>query len=103
MQVRECGLAFVSIFVLPPSFEVLEQRLRGRSKDSDAAIRRRLEVASHEVSSYHDYDYVIVNDELDSAVHALRAIVIAERARVHRMRPVADAIIATFPKRDADV
>jgi guanylate kinase len=103
VQVRECGLAFVSIFVLPPSFDVLEQRLRGRSKDSDAAIRRRLEVASHEVSSYHDYDYVIVNDELDSAVDALRAIVIAERARVSRMRPVADTIISTFPKRDADV
>ena len=64
-QVRECGLAFVSIFVLPPSFTELEQRLRGRSKDSDAAIRRRLEVASSEVSGYHDYDYVIVNDELD--------------------------------------
>ena len=101
-QVRECGLAFVSIFVLPPSFTVLEQRLRGRSKDSDAAIRRRLEVASSEVSGYHDYDYVIVNDELDVAVDALRAIVMAERARVNRMRPVADAIINTFPKRDQD-
>jgi guanylate kinase len=101
-QVRECGLAFVSIFVLPPSFTVLEQRLRGRSKDSDAAIRRRLEVASSEVSSYHDYDYVIVNDELDHAVDALRAIVVAERARVNRMRPVADTILGTFPKRDED-
>ena len=101
-QVRECGLAFVSIFVLPPSFAVLEQRLRGRSKDSDAAIRRRLEVASSEVSSYHDYDYVIVNDELDHAVDALRAIVVAERARVNRMRPIADNILATFPKRGQD-
>ncbi len=101
-QVRECGLAFVSIFVLPPSFTVLEQRLRGRSKDSDAVIQRRLDVASSEVSGYHDYDYVIVNDELDVAVDALRAIVMAERARVHRMRPVADAIINTFPKRDQD-
>jgi guanylate kinase len=101
-QVRECGLAFVAIFVLPPSYGVLEQRLRGRSKDSDAAIRRRLDVASSEVSSYHDYDYVIVNDELDHAVDALRAIVVAERARVNRMRPVADTILATFPKRDQD-
>ena len=101
-QVRECGLAFVSIFVLPPSFTVLEQRLRGRSKDSDAAIQRRLDVASSEVSGYNDYDYVIVNDELDVAVDALRAIVMAERARVNRMRPAADAIINTFPKRDQD-
>ncbi len=101
-QVRECGLAFVSIFVLPPSFAELEQRLRGRSKDSDAAIRRRLDVASSEVSGYHDYDYVIVNDDLDAAVDGLRAIVVAERARVNRMRAVADGIINTFPKRDQD-
>ena len=101
-QVRECGLAFVSIFVLPPSFTALEQRLRGRSKDSDAAIRRRLDVASAEVSGYHDYDYVIVNDDLDVAVDGRRAIVVAERARVNRMRAVADGIINTFPKRDQD-
>ena len=101
-QVRECGLAFVSIFVLPPSFSELEQRLRGRSKDSDAAIQRRLDVASSEVSGYHDYDYVIVNDDLDVAVDGLRAIVVAERARVNRMRAVADGIIATFPKREQD-
>jgi len=101
-QVRECGLAFVSIFVLPPSFSELEQRLRGRSKDSDAAIRRRLDVASSEVSGYHDYDYVIVNDDLDVAVDGLRAIVVAERARVNRMRAVADGIISTFPKREQD-
>jgi guanylate kinase len=81
---------------------VLEQRLRGRSKDSDAAIRRRLDVAASEVSSYHDYDYVIVNDELEHAVDALRAIVMAERARVSRMRPVADGILGTFPRRDPD-
>ena len=101
-QVRECGLAFVSIFVLPPSFGVLEQRLRGRSKDSDSAIRRRLDVASSEVSSYHDYDYVVVNDELETAVDTLRSIVLAERARVSRMRPAADTIVNTFPKRDVD-
>ncbi|MEO5822955.1 MAG: guanylate kinase [Vicinamibacteraceae bacterium] len=101
-QVRECGLAFVSIFVLPPSFTELEQRLRGRSKDSDGAIRRRLDVASSEVSGYHDYDYVVVNDDLDVAVDGLRAIVVAERARVNRMRPFADGILNTFPKRDQD-
>jgi guanylate kinase len=54
------------------------------------------------VSGYHDYDYVIVNDDLDVAVDGLRAIVVAERARVNRMRPVADGIINTFPKRDQD-
>lgn len=99
-QVRERGLALVSVFVLPPSYPILEQRLRGRSKDTDAAIRRRLDVASAEVSTYHDYDYVIVNDEVDSAVDALRAIVLAERHRVARMRQRADRIITTFPGRE---
>ena len=101
-QVRQRCRDTVAVFVMPPSFAVLEQRLRGRSKDSDAAIRRRLDVAASEVSSYHEYDYVIVNDELDVAVDALRAIVLAERARVNRMRPIADGILNTFPKRDQD-
>jgi guanylate kinase len=101
-QVRQRGLALVSVFVLPPSFTVLEQRLRGRSKDSDEAIRRRLEVARHEVTGYMEYDYVVVNDELDAAVDALRSIVSAERARVGRMRQTAEQIIHTFPKRETD-
>jgi guanylate kinase len=101
-QVRERGLALVSIFVLPPSYDVLEQRLRGRSKDAEAAIRRRLEVARAEVSSYHDYDYLIVNDAIDTAVDAIRSIILAERHRVARMRHGADRIIKTFPKRERD-
>jgi guanylate kinase len=101
-QVRQRGLALVSVFVLPPSFGVLEQRLRGRSKDSDEVIRQRLEVARHEVTGYCEYDYVVVNDELDGAVEALRSIVLAERARVSRIRHLAEHIIHTFPKRGTD-
>jgi guanylate kinase len=101
-QVRQRGLALVSVFVLPPSFAVLEQRLRGRSKDSDEAIRRRLEVARHEVTGYYEYDYVVVNDDLEPAVEALRSIVLAERARVSRMRASTERIIQTFPKRGTD-
>ena len=95
-QVRETGLAFVSIFVLPPSFAVLEQRLRGRSKDSEAAIQRRLQVARDEVASFAEYDFVVVNDELDTGVDRLRAIVLAERARMQAMREQAEKIIGTF-------
>jgi guanylate kinase len=101
-QVRARGLALVSIFVLPPTYQILEQRLRGRSKDSDQAIRHRLAVARSEVTSYHEYDYVVVNDSLASAVASLRAIIVAERARVARMRHDADRIILTFPKRARD-
>ena len=95
-QVRTSGVPSISIFVLPPSAEILERRLRGRSKDSEEAIRKRLEVACREVGEFASYEYVVVNDELDSAVERLRAIVLAERARVQVMRKTADKIIATF-------
>jgi len=82
--------------VLPPSAEVLEQRLRGRSKDSEDQIRKRLEVACREVSDFAQYEYVVVNDELDTAVSRLEAIVLAERARVKVMRHQTEQIIDTF-------
>ena len=95
-QVRNRGLDTVGIFILPPSAGVLEQRLRGRSKDSEEQIRRRLDVATAEVAEYATYEYVVVNDELEPAVDRLRAIVLAERARMKPMRGSAETIIGTF-------
>lgn len=95
-QVRGRGVEATTVFVLPPSFEVLEHRLRGRSKDSDAQIRRRLQVAREEVDAFPEYDYIVVNDDLDGAVARLRAIVLAERARQDVMRPEAERIGKTF-------
>ncbi len=86
----------IAVFVMPPSLEVLEQRLRGRSKDSDAAIRRRLEVARAEVEAFVEYDFVVVNDELHDAVDRLRSIVMATRAGIGHMRPAAEEIVRTF-------
>ena len=100
-QVRSSGIESIGIFVLPPSAQILEQRLRGRSKDSEAAIQKRLEVACREVGEFASYEYVVVNDELDTAVERLRAIVLAERARVKRMQNTAETIIETFsPERN---
>jgi len=96
-QVRNRGLENVGIFVLPPSASILEQRLRGRSKDSEEQVRRRLETASLEVGDFALYEYVVVNDAVEVAVERLRAIVVAERARVKRMRVEAEHILATFP------
>ena len=97
-QVRTRGIETVGIFVLPPSAAVLEQRLRGRSKDSEEQIRRRLDVACREVAEYAQYEYVVINDQVDAAVERLRAIVLAERSRVKWMRPVAETVKATFRK-----
>ena len=97
-KVRQRGIETTAIFVMPPSFDVLEQRLRGRSKDSEADIQRRLRVARDEVASFVEYDYVVVNDELTAAVDRLRGIVVAERARLNRMRDEAERIVETFEK-----
>jgi guanylate kinase len=95
-KVRARGVITTTVFVMPPSFDVLEQRLRGRSKDSEAEIQRRLQVARDEVAAFTEYDYVVVNDELPAAVDRLRSIVIAERAGLARMRRQAETIVRTF-------
>jgi len=95
-KVRATGFEHVGIFVLPPSFEVLEARLRSRSKDSDEQIRRRLDVAQQEVAAVEEYEYVVVNDDLGSGVRQLRSIVEAERLKRRVMQPRADAIIESF-------
>ena len=95
-KVRRRGVETTAVFVMPPSFEVLEQRLRGRSKDSEDTIQQRLQVAREEVASFAEYDYVVINDELPAAVERLRGIVVAERARLRCMRGEAERIIRTF-------
>jgi|KBSSwiStaDraftv2_1062776.scaffolds.fasta_scaffold1207671_1 guanylate kinase len=91
----------IGIFVLPPSFEVLENRLRGRSKDPEEAIRRRLATAREEIAAVSEYDYVAVNDALDACVDRLRAIVLAERARPRVMAPAVERIVKSFMAGDS--
>lgn len=81
-QVRRLDADVVGVFVLPPSPTVLEQRLRKRSRDhlTEEELRRRLAIAQREVERMAAYDYVVVNDEVESCVERLRCIVIAERA-----------------------
>jgi guanylate kinase len=95
-KVRASGVETTTVFVMPPSFAELEQRLRRRSKDAEAAILRRLEVARAEVAVFGDYDYVVVNDELNAAVDRLRSIVAARRASLDRMWENAQHIVRTF-------
>jgi guanylate kinase len=95
-QVRRRCTGTVGVFVLPPSFEVLESRLRGRSKDSEDAMQRRLQTARDEIAAFVEYDYVVVNDELAACVDRLRSIVLAERARLRSMQSVAEQIVESF-------
>jgi guanylate kinase len=95
-QVRRRIPDAVTVFVLPPSFDVLERRLRGRGEDDEAAIRRRLAVAGREIDAFVQYDYVIVNDDLDRCVEDLKCIVAAARCRVPLVAARARAIERTF-------
>ena len=80
-QVKEKIPEAVSVFILPPSREVLEWRLRNRSQDSEEMIQKRLRDAGREIYGYSHYDYVLINDQLDRSVACLRAIVLFERWR----------------------
>jgi guanylate kinase len=95
-QVRRRRADSTAVFVMPPSLEVLERRLRGRSKDSETAVQRRLQVAREEVEAFTEYDFVVVNDELMAAVERLRSIVMAKRASLEHMRSGAEEIVRTF-------
>ena len=85
-QIRASTLGghVVSIFVLPPSLPELERRLRARGQDSDAVIAGRMEKSRAEISHWAEYDYVLVNDDLDQTELRLRAILTAERLRRER-------------------
>ena len=95
-QLRDKIPGAVSIFILPPSRQELEQRLRWRSEDSSAVIQRRLREAADEIRNYAEYDYVVVNREVDAAAATLVSIVRAERARRTRIEEHVLPILKTF-------
>jgi len=86
-QLREEFPGGVYIFILPPSLEVLRQRLEGRMANAKIEIEKRLKVAAAEIKRYREYDYVIVNQVFDNAFEELASIIIANRARTERIKP----------------
>jgi guanylate kinase len=88
----------ISIFVLPPSRDVLEQRLRSRSQDSEEVIQRRLRGAAEEVQNYTQYDFVLINRDIEEASARLATIVKAERLRKARMEEEVRPILQSFVK-----
>ncbi|HEX4808450.1 MAG TPA: guanylate kinase [Bryobacteraceae bacterium] len=86
----------VTIFILAPSRDILEQRLRARSADSEGVIQRRLKEAAEEIGNYSQYDYVLVNHQVDESVDTLASIIKAERVRRIRMEEQIRPILASF-------
>lgn len=95
-QLKEKIPEAVSIFILPPSRDILEQRLRTRSEDPEEVIQRRLNDAAEEIRNYSQYDYVLVNHQVEESVATLAAIVKAERVRRIRMEEQVRPIIRSF-------
>jgi guanylate kinase len=95
-QLKERIPGAVTVFVLAPSREILEQRLRARSQDSDETIRTRLANAAREIRNYNLYDYVLVNNDLNLAAETLKAIVRAERVKRVRVEEKIRPILASF-------
>jgi guanylate kinase len=87
-----------TIFILPPSRASLEQRLKARSTDSDAVIRRRLQDSVSELSHWHEFDYVVINDRFEEAVEGLRAIVTGQGQRLRSTRPEVARLAAQLLK-----
>lgn len=85
-SVRRARPDAATVFIYPPSLEALRERLVGRGKDDPTTIAQRLDNAPGEMAQYVDYQYVIVNDDLERAAARLIAIVDAERSRVRRLR-----------------
>jgi guanylate kinase len=80
-QIRRLFPECISIFILPPSREALEQRLKGRGKDNDEVIAKRMAAVREDVAHIAEFNYVIINDDLNNALHELNAVVLTARLR----------------------
>ncbi len=96
-SVRKLVPGAVCVFILPPSFEILRERLVARGSEQEPDLMLRLANSRHEVKCYREFDYVIINDDADRAAAQLAAIVYAERARRERQQQVAEQVLASFP------
>lgn len=92
-QVKEKMPDCISIFLLPPSLKVLEQRLRDRKTDSEENIKRRLKAAVKELDQVENYDYLVVNDDLDSCVDDILHILNSEKLKTFRMIDILKGVV----------
>lgn len=92
----------IFVFVLPPGFQELKERLKKRGDESDEMIRGRLEEARREIRSYPEFDYVIINDKLDKAVKDLASIVVSARCRLASLQKEIMPILRSFSPDEGD-
>jgi guanylate kinase len=86
----------VRVFILPPDAQALEKRLRGRAQDTDATVRRRLAAAAEEIGHWREYDYVIINADVDASLASLTGILAAERLKRERQTGLPEFVAAVL-------
>lgn len=94
-QIKKIYPECISIFIIPPSFEILEKRLRDRGTDSEQSIRRRLSSAKTELGKYKQFDYIVFNDNLEDAIRHVLSIIEAEKSKIERNEKVILDYLAT--------
>lgn len=94
-QVRKIYPHAISIFILPPSIEELENRLKGRGQDSDEVIKGRMNQAQNEISHYHEYQYLIINDDIDDAIQMLTNVFTAPEKFKAPSQEVLNQLVST--------
>lgn len=97
-QARQLFPDAISVFIMPPSLDALAERLESRGTDTAHDRRLRLESALHEMEQYVNFDYVVINDDLNRAINELGAIITAERCRTGRRGEIGARILQTFNK-----
>lgn len=90
---QQAGSDIVRIFILPPSRKILEERLKKRAQDSPDEVQYRMSKAASEISHWAEYDYIIVNDDLEESLEAIQSIVISERLKRSRYIDLKDFIV----------
>lgn len=83
----------VAVFILPPSMQELERRLRGRASETEDAVALRFAMAQREIEHYALFDYIVINDDIERAFDELRSIAVGERARRQRRAPLAESLL----------
>ncbi len=101
-SVRQLLMDSVSVFILPPSFAVLRERLCARGTDTPESLELRLRNAPNELRKYSSFDYVIINDEVERAAAQLASIIYAERARCVRQEPLVEQVIKEFTSEEIE-
>ncbi len=92
-QIKSVHPEAISVFILPPSMEVLEQRLRGRASEDETTVQRRFAVAKQEIAHYGQFDYLLLNEDLEDATQRLLGIFRAEECRRPRMARRAEKLL----------